>query len=236
MVEKLCPLLKKDLSLNGSTRKVSISFLVYNYHLPVLVSTNLCALFYKEHYFKAATTNMNIMSPIYELSSNFMNPGAHTLGMALLFAAFFPVGSFISSALLGWLDNRLQHEASADGFDRIEEERGQIRSRRSSQSSTKEMENRSLFPKINSNLEFWLLAGICFLYFGAVTPFIGIAEMWFQVIYGFSQSEASFLNSIIFILSMVLSPVFGFIIDRVGFNLYFILGTVTELMTSSTRH
>ena len=171
---------------------------------------------------------MNIMSPIYELSSTFMNPGAHTLGMALLFAAFFPVGSFISSALLGWLDNRLQNEASADGFDRTEEERGHIRSRRSSQSSTEEMENRSLFPKINSNLEFWLLAGICFLYFGAVTPFIGIAEMWFQVIYGFSQSEASFLNSIIFILSMILSPVFGFIIDRVGFNLYFILGRVTR--------
>ena len=179
---------------------------------------------------------MNIMSPIYELSSTFMNPGAHTLGMALLFATFFPVGSFISSALLGWLDNRLQNEASADGFERTEEERCQIRSRRSSQSSTEEMENRSLLTKINSNLEFWLLAGICFLYFGAVTPFIGIAEMWFQVIYGFSQSEASFLNSIIFILSMVLSPVFGFIIDRVGFNLYFILGRVKELITSSGGH
>ena len=164
------------------------------------------------------------MSPIYDLSSTFMNPGAHTLGMALLFATFFPVGSFISSALLGWLDNKLQNEASADGFHRSDRERCETRSRQCSQSSTAEMENRSILPKMNSNPEFWLLAGICFLYFGAVTPFIGIAEMWFQVIYGFSQSEASFLNSIIFILSMVLSPIFGLIIDRVGFNLYFILG------------
>jgi len=173
----------------------------------------------------AATTNMNIMSPIYEMCSTFMNPGAHTLGMALLFATFFPIGSFISSALLGWLDNRLQNEAAADGFQRTDlEDRGQIRSRRSTESSIEEMGNRTTFPKINSNPEFWLLAGICFLYFGAVTPFIGIAEMWFQVIYGFNQSEASFLNSVIFIMSMVLSPVFGLIIDRVGFNLYFILG------------
>ena len=169
---------------------------------------------------------MNIMVPIYDFCTTFMIPGAHTLGMTLLIAALFPVVSFITSALLGWLDNRLQNEASSDGFRRTDEERGQMRSRRSTESSTEEIgsRNQSLFPKINSNLEFWLLAGICFLYFGAVTPFIGIAEMWFQVIYGFNQSEASFLNSVIFILSMVFSPIFGFIIDRVGFNLYFILG------------
>ena len=60
------------------------------------------------------------MSPIYNLCSTFMNPGAHTLGMALLIATFFPVGSFISSALLGWLDNRLQNEASTDGCQRTD--------------------------------------------------------------------------------------------------------------------
>ena len=100
---------------------------------------------------------MNIMSPSYELSSTFMNPGAYTLGMALLFATFFPVGSFISSALLGWLDNKLQNEASTDGFHQNEEDIGQIRSRRSSQSSTEEMENRTFLSKINSNLEFGFL-------------------------------------------------------------------------------
>ena len=126
------------------------------------------------------------MSPIYNLCSNFMNPGAHTLGMALLIATFFPVGSFISSALLGWLDNRLQNEASTDGFQRTDgRSQAEIsgRSRRSTESDIEEMgsRNRSFFPKINSNLEFWLLAGICFLYFGAVTPFIGIAEAGFQI-------------------------------------------------------
>ena len=120
------------------------------------------------------------MSPIYNFCSTFMNPGAHTLGMALLIATFFPVGSFISSALLGWLDNRLQNEASTDGCQRAEITGG---SRRSTESDIEEigLRNRSFFPKINSNLEFWLLAGICFLYFGAVTPFIGIAEACFQI-------------------------------------------------------
>ena len=102
--------------------------------------------------FSAATTNMNIMSPIYNLCSNFMNPGAHTLGMALLIATFFPVGSFISSALLGWLDNRQQNEASTDGFQRTDgRSRDQIteRSRTSTESDIEEIgsRNRSFFQK-----------------------------------------------------------------------------------------
>ena len=37
--------------------------------------------------------------------------------------------------------------------------------------------------------------------------------------YGFSNSEASIVNSLVYILSAAVSPFTGFMVDKVGFNI-----------------
>lgn len=50
--------------------------------------------------------------------------------------------------------------------------------------------------------------------------------------YGFSPSDASAINSIVYVISAVASPLFGFIIDKAGRNVSWILASVVTTIVA----
>ncbi|CAH8540630.1 unnamed protein product [Schistosoma turkestanicum] len=68
----------------------------------------------------------------------------------------------------------------------------------------------------------WLICVICVAYYVTVFPFVSLGLVFFQRKFGLSIQDAGVVNSIIYIISAVASPVFGAAIDFVGYNLYWL--------------
>lgn len=79
------------------------------------------------------------------------------------------------------------------------------------------------------SLSFWYLCGICLFSYNAVAPFVGFAKIFFQVKYKYDGARASQFISSCQLTSAILSPLVGFLVDRMGRNTYiliFVSGTL----------
>lgn len=56
--------------------------------------------------------------------------------------------------------------------------------------------------------------------------FVFFRRVFFIQKYDFSPTEANFVNSIVYIISAVASPLFGWVIDRTGRNVFWVLISV----------
>ncbi|KAL3847679.1 hypothetical protein ACJMK2_018576 [Sinanodonta woodiana] len=156
-----------------------------------------------------STVNMNVMQPIYTFVSQTFH-GYKCLGVVLFVGGVTCILSLICSLVLGYFDKRA---------DRI--------LKRATVSSEDAIKFRDVkdFP-----LTFWLLSVICVAYYVAVFPFIGLGLVFFEMKFGFSPTLANNVNSLVYIISAVASPFFGFVIDRTGKNIFWvILGTLVTL-------
>ncbi|XP_072033850.1 lysosomal dipeptide transporter MFSD1-like [Amphiura filiformis] len=156
-----------------------------------------------------STLNMNIMKPIYDLTNDAFPP-YQRLGIALWVGAGFTIFSLLCGVYLGYLDGRaakiLKREAGSTG------EKIQLRDIKD-------------FP-----LTLWLMFFICVAYYVAVFPFIGLGIIFFEDKFGFSPAEANAVNSLVYFISAGASPLFGFLVDRFGRNVYWlILGVILTL-------
>lgn len=158
-----------------------------------------------------STVNMNIMQPIYKWISGFGFKNDYTdLGVVLMIGAIMCVFSLFCALALSFFDKRA---------DRI--------LKRAAVTSDEQIRITDVkdFP-----LTFWLLSIICVGYYVAVFPFIGLGLVFFEMKWGFEPSLANNVNSLVYIISAVASPVFGFLIDRTGRNVFWvILGTVCTI-------
>lgn len=158
-----------------------------------------------------STVNMNIMQPIYQWITGFGFKHDYTdLGVVLMIGAIMCVFSLICALALSFFDKRA---------DRI--------LKRAAVTSDEQIRLTDVkdFP-----LTFWLLCIICVGYYVAVFPFIGLGLVFFEMKWGFEPSLANNVNSLVYIISAVASPVFGFLIDRTGRNVFWvILGTVCTI-------
>lgn len=66
------------------------------------------------------------------------------------------------------------------------------------------------------DLRFWLISILCMTYYSGVIPFIGMLTGWLQNKYGYNESDAGLLSSIVILASMILSPFLGKAVDMVG--------------------
>jgi len=73
------------------------------------------------------------------------------------------------------------------------------------------------FPKV-----FWLVTGITCMYYSSVFPFQSTATALLETTHDMSTVDASFYVSLLPLTSFFLSPIFGFIVDRVGRRVYFV--------------
>jgi len=65
-------------------------------------------------------------------------------------------------------------------------------------------------------LAFWVISGLCMIYYSAIFPFIAIAPRFFNEQYGLDDISAGRLTGIIILISMCTTWLFGLMVDRFG--------------------
>jgi MFS family permease len=65
-------------------------------------------------------------------------------------------------------------------------------------------------------LAFWVISGLCMIYYSAIFPFIAIAPRFFIEHYGMSDVDAGRVTGIIILISMFTTWFFGLVVDKYG--------------------
>ena len=63
---------------------------------------------------------------------------------------------------------------------------------------------------------FWLVVALCVVFYSAIFPFRSFAIKFFIEAYGMTREAAGGLNSILPLSAMIVTPLFGLMVDRVG--------------------
>jgi len=145
-----------------------------------------------------STVNFLVMEPLYEL----LNEGNsnHIIGLSLLIAASFTFLSFFSSVLLGALDYRREKSLATEDNEK---------------ESEPEVNIKDIFKLPAS---FWLLCVCTMAYYGSIFPFVSLAQGFFTTRFELTASEANFITGLVYLVSAIASPVFGFLLDKTGKN------------------
>lgn len=159
-----------------------------------------------------STVNMNIMGPVYDLiKKSFDGPSYQLMGIVLFTSALSCTVSLFCASYMGYLDKRKQKLLDTDVI-----ETGEVV---------------SLWDVKDFPLSLWLICAICVFYYAAVFPFIGIGLVFFEQKFGLSPSSANAVNGLVYIISAVASPIMGFLVDRTGKNLFWVmLGVVSTIL------
>uniref|UniRef100_A0A8C4R5R2 Lysosomal dipeptide transporter MFSD1 n=1 Tax=Eptatretus burgeri TaxID=7764 RepID=A0A8C4R5R2_EPTBU len=160
-----------------------------------------------------STVNMNIMGPVYEAVGRFFGvEGYRRLGISFFIGGVTCLFSLACGLILGYLDKRAErilHRKSDDTVKVIK------------------LSDVRYFP-----LTLWMVFMVCVFYYVAVFPFIGLGKVFFEEKFDFPPAHASAVNSIVYILSAPLAPIFGFIVDIVGKNVMWVLLSVGTTLGS----
>ncbi|UJR07131.1 hypothetical protein I4U23_011419 [Adineta vaga] len=150
--------------------------------------------------------NMNTIHRLYE-SFALNLTGPHRIGLTLLIAGITCVIALFSAFILWILDIRrrkvIQEDNPPDPDDEFH-----IRDIR-------------YFPS-----SLYLLFIICVFYYVAIFPFIASAQLLFESKYQLSPAWSNACNSLVYLMSGILSPIFGYVIDKIGRNLYWLMGSI----------
>lgn len=151
-----------------------------------------------------------LMMPIYKFVNTF-SKGHTGLAIVIMIASLTCVFSLISAIILAIMDKR-KHQSMASNQEPnqiVEEEKIRIT----------DVKN---FPA-----NFWILSLICVMYYLTIFPFVGLAQVFFKRKYDLSDTEANSVNSCVYIVAAIISPLCGFLVDRTGRNIMWIsLGTI----------
>ncbi|KAM8954347.1 lysosomal dipeptide transporter MFSD1 [Pelodytes ibericus] len=154
-----------------------------------------------------STVNMNIMGLIYSQIKEHMGSAGHsTLGVTLMIGGITCLFSLVCALVLGYLDRRAEKI--------LNKEQG------------KTGEVIQLTDVKDFSLSLWLIFIVCVCYYVAVFPFIGLGKVFFIEKFNFSPLQAGAINSVVYIISAPLSPVFGFMVDRIGKNIIWVMCAV----------
>ncbi|ALC44413.1 CG8602 [Drosophila busckii] len=144
-----------------------------------------------------STVNFWVMPGIYKYVSNFYQ-GHQALGVVLLFATLTCVMSLMCALILGWMDKRAERI-----LQRNNNPSGEI-------------------PKLTDIFTFkppfWMVSVICVAYYVAIFPFIALGQKFFMDRFHYTDVEANKVDALVYLIAAVSSPLFGFLIDKVGRN------------------
>ncbi|XP_020611830.1 major facilitator superfamily domain-containing protein 1-like [Orbicella faveolata] len=155
-----------------------------------------------------STINMNVNNPIYKGFVNHVNPteSYKALGMTLFIGAAVCLFSLGCGLMLGFLDKRAARI--------LKKEDGQT-------GEVIRLQDVKDFPAT-----LWLIFIICVAYYVAIFPFIALGLAFFEAKFDLAPSEAGAVNSVVFIISACASPFLGFMVDRVGKNVFWVILSV----------
>jgi MFS family permease len=148
-----------------------------------------------------STVNFNLMEPLYKWMAEYYH-GYTCTGIVLMIAVSTCVMSLFCAIILAWFDFRAEKILNKPALGTGEV----IRFR-----DIKD------FP-----LTFWLVCAICACYYVAIFPFIGLGKVFFERKFDYLPDSANRVNSILYIISAFASPLFGFIVDRAGRNIFWV--------------
>ena len=63
---------------------------------------------------------------------------------------------------------------------------------------------------------FWFVVLLCMTFYSTVLPFIAFSSIFIQKKFAVSAGQAGFYVSFIFLITMIFTPLLGFLIDKVG--------------------
>ncbi|XP_036612775.1 major facilitator superfamily domain-containing protein 1 isoform X2 [Trichosurus vulpecula] len=159
-----------------------------------------------------STVNLNVMGWLYSKIGLFGLPGHTTLGITLMIGGVTCVLSLICALILGYMDWRAEQI--------LHKEQGKIG------------EVIKLTDVKDFSLSLWLIFVICACYYVAIFPFIGLGKVFFMGKFKLSEQQASAVNSIVYVISAPLSPIFGLMVDKTGRNIFWVLCAVVATMAS----
>ncbi|KAH8366266.1 hypothetical protein KR093_011329 [Drosophila rubida] len=153
-----------------------------------------------------STVNFWVMQPIYDYVSNFYK-GHTALGVVLLLATLTCVMSLLCALILGFMDKRAERM-----LQRNNNPSGEI-------------------PKLTDvftfKAPFWMVSIICVAYYVAIFPFIALGQKFFMDRFHYTEAQANTVDSLVYLIAAVSSPIFGFIIDKLGRNVTWVFSATT---------
>ncbi|XP_054159846.1 major facilitator superfamily domain-containing protein 1-like [Oppia nitens] len=161
-----------------------------------------------------STVNFNVMKPLYDTVNNYIThtTGHTTLGITLSLAANTCVFSLICALILAFYDKRAE------------------RILKRSNCQTGEIVRITDVKDFKTS--FWMITFICITYYVAIFPFTALGGTFFQRKYQMDQKEANGVDSIIYIISAVLSPFLGIAVDLTGRNIVWVFSAVVITLIS----
>jgi len=153
-----------------------------------------------------SSTSFYLVMPIYEFVNNYAK-GYQGLSIVILIASITCVGSLVSAIILAIMDKKQEKRLGVQDIG--------------------EDEKIKLTDVKNFPLNFWILSLICVMCYLTVIPFVGLSQVYFKRKYHLDIADANIVNSCIYIVSAIFSPICGFLVDRTGRNIIWIsLGTI----------
>ncbi|XP_015784976.1 major facilitator superfamily domain-containing protein 1 isoform X1 [Tetranychus urticae] len=157
-----------------------------------------------------STVNFKTMVHIYNFFEKYYT-GYKCLGLTLLFAVSFCIFSLIMGLLMAYFDKRAERILKKEP-----------------PKAGEEMKFQDVF---HFGLDFWMVSFICVLYYITIFPFIGLGTVFFLRKYGVSEDSADSINSSVYTISAIVSPILGILIDKVGRCISFVFaGTAVTLL------
>lgn len=156
-----------------------------------------------------STVNFLVMEPLYKYVNQFYK-GHMCTGVVLLIASLTCVMSMICALALGWMDKRAQRI-----LKRNDNPGGEIA---------------KLSDVKTFKITFWMVSVICVSYYVAIFPFIALGKVFFMRKFDFSPEDANTVNSIVYIISAVASPLMGYLVDKTGRNVLWMFFSVLFTM------
>ena len=78
----------------------------------------------------------------------------------------------------------------------------------------------------NFPVSFWFLSLACLAYYGAIFPFVSLAQDFFVSKFSFTNQEANKIIGLIYLVSAPASPMLGLVIDKTGRNISWVFLSV----------
>uniref|UniRef100_A0A673GGP7 Lysosomal dipeptide transporter MFSD1 n=1 Tax=Sinocyclocheilus rhinocerous TaxID=307959 RepID=A0A673GGP7_9TELE len=160
-----------------------------------------------------STVNMNVIGWVYGRIEAMLGSAGHTtLGITLMIAASTCLFSLTCALILGFLDRRAEKI--------LHKEQGKT-------GEVIKLTDVKDFP-----FSLWLIFIICVAYYVAIFPFIGLGQVFFIEKFAFTTVQARAINSIVYIISAPASPLLGFVVDRTGRNILWVMLAVASTLLS----
>lgn len=156
-----------------------------------------------------STVNFWVMEPVYKYVNQFYK-GHMCIGVVLLLAALTCVMSMVCALVLGWMDKRAQRL-----LKRNDNPSGDVA---------------KLGDVRTFKTTFWMVSVICVAYYVAIFPFIALGKVFFMKKFDYTAEEANQLTSLVYMVSAIASPLMGFVIDKTGRNVMWMIMSIVTTM------